>query len=99
MTPGRNRKFNPDTPARIDQNALPQGMYWAENRWFIYEPHPEGGRPRTRTVAFAKARLSELHAIMKLQCKGEVRGTLRRYSHQVPHVDPPELSASEVGEK
>ena len=67
MTRGRNRKFNPNIPAHIDQGALPQGIYWSENRWFIYEPHPEGGRPIKRTVAFAKARLSELHAIIELR--------------------------------
>ena len=76
MTRGRNRKFNPSIPAHIDQAALPQGIYWSENRWFIYEPHPEGGRPLKRTVAFAKARLSELHAIIELRQKGEIRGTL-----------------------
>ncbi|WP_454259917.1 site-specific integrase [Pseudoxanthomonas mexicana] len=76
MTRGRNRKFNPNIPAHIDQGALPQGIYWSENRWFIYEPHPEGGRPIKRTVAFAKARLSELHAIIELRQKGDIRGTL-----------------------
>ncbi|KAF1719777.1 site-specific integrase [Pseudoxanthomonas wuyuanensis] len=76
MRPGRNRKFNPDIPAHIDQNALPVGIYWSDNRWFIYEPHPEGGRPRKRTVAFAKARLSELHAIMEVARGGDNRGSL-----------------------
>ena len=77
MKRGRDRKFRPDIPAHIDQSALPRGIYWSDNRWYIFKTHPEDGRPRKRTVAFAKARLSELHAIMELQRKGEVRGTLR----------------------
>lgn len=76
MTRGRNRRFNPSIPGHIDQKALPQGIYWADNRWYIIEPHPEGGRPRKRTVAYAPARLSELHAIAELAQRGNVRGTL-----------------------
>ena len=76
MTRGRKRKFNPRMPGHIEQDALPAGIYWEDNRWYILEPHPEGGRPRKRTVAYAPARLSELHAIMELAKGGDVRGTL-----------------------
>lgn len=73
---GRKRKFNPKIPAHINQNALPEGIYWDDNRWFIYEPHPEGGRPRKRTVADKNARLSELHAAVEDAKSTDVRGTL-----------------------
>lgn len=62
MGRGRKRKFNPDIPRHIDQSALPKGVYWADGRWYIIEPHPEGGPTRKRTVAYADARLSDLHA-------------------------------------
>lgn len=74
---GRKRKFNPSIPGHIDQAALPKGIYWEDNRWYILEPHPEGGRPRKRTVAYASARLSELHAIIEVAAGGQARGTLR----------------------
>ena len=74
---GRKRTFNPNIPAHIDQASLPKGIYWEDNRWYILEPHPEGGRPRKRTVAYATARLSELHAIVEVAAGGEARGTLR----------------------
>ncbi|MBB5865705.1 integrase [Xanthomonas sp. 3058] len=62
MGRGRKRKFNPDIPRHIDQDALPKGVYWADGRWYIIEPHPEGGPTRKRTIAYADARLSDLHA-------------------------------------
>lgn len=76
MGRGRKRKFNSAIPAHIDQDALPQGIYWADNRWYLLEPHPEGGRPRKRTVAGATARLSELHAAVEVARGGDLRGSL-----------------------
>ncbi|WP_372178134.1 tyrosine recombinase XerC [Xanthomonas axonopodis pv. phyllanthi] len=76
MGRGRKRKFNPDIPAHIDQAALPKGIYWEDNRWYLLEAHPEGGRPRKRTVAHADIRLSELHSIAEAAAGNEVRGTL-----------------------
>ncbi|AJQ86735.1 site-specific integrase [Xanthomonas oryzae] len=76
MGRGRKRKFNPAIPAHIDQAALPQGVYWEDGRWYIIEAHPEGGRPKKRTVAHRHSRLSELHAIVEC-ARGEIeRGTL-----------------------
>jgi len=77
MDVGRKRKFNPDIPAHIDQLALTRGIYWQDGRWFIYTPHPQGGRPVRRTVAYKSARLSDLHAIVEAQLSGHQRGTLR----------------------
>jgi len=74
---GRKRKFNPLIPGHIDQAALPPGLYWEDQRWYILEPHPEGGRPRKRTVAYAPARLSELHAIVESARAGAQLGTLK----------------------
>ncbi len=76
MGRGRKRIFNAGIPAHIDQAALPKGIYWSDNRWFIYEQHPEGGRPRKRTVADGNARLSELHAIIEERNGGDPRGSL-----------------------
>lgn len=75
MARGRPRKHNPAIPEHIDQAALPRGLYFADGRWYRFEPHPEGGR-RKVTVAGRAARLSELHAIMEeAQGKG-APGTL-----------------------
>lgn len=76
MGRGRKRKFNRDIPAHIDQDALPQGIYWSDNRWYLLEPHPEGGRPRKRTVGGKDARLSELHAAVEAARGGDLRGSL-----------------------
>lgn len=76
MTRGRKRKFNPAIPSHIDQAALPRGLYWEDNRWYLREPHPEGGRSRKRTVAYANAVLSELHAIVEATRSPEPTGTL-----------------------
>ncbi len=76
MGRGRKRKFNPDIPAHIDQAALPKGIYWEDNRWYLLEAHPEGGRPRKRTVAHADIRLSELHSIAEAAEGNEVRGVI-----------------------
>ena len=76
MTRGRRRGHNPAIPAHIDQSALPRGIYWEGGRWYVLEPHPEGGRPRKRTVAYAPARLSELHDIVEQSKGADPRGTL-----------------------
>ncbi|HYG06876.1 MAG TPA: integrase [Stenotrophomonas sp.] len=76
MGRGRKRKFNRDIPAHIDQESLPKGLYWGDGRWYLVEPHPEGGRSRKRTVAYGEARLSELHAIVEAATSQNVRGTL-----------------------
>lgn len=77
MTRGRKRKFNPAIPGHIEQDALPKGIYWHDDRWFVYEDHAEGGRRVKRTVAHASARLSDLHAIVEEMRTGVGRGTLR----------------------
>jgi site-specific recombinase XerC len=77
MTRGRKRKFNPDIPGHIEQDALPRGIYWHDNRWYTHVLDAEGDRPVKRTVAHANARLSDLHAIMEERRTGTARGTLR----------------------
>lgn len=79
MARGRKRKFNPTIPDHIDQARLPPGIYWdksGKGRWYVLEPHPEGGRMRTLTVAGPSARLSELHAIMEQRAGRDARGTI-----------------------
>jgi len=76
MGRGRKRKFNPNIPSHIDQEALPRGLYWGDGRWYLVEPHPEGRGTRKRTVAYGDARLSELHAIVEAATCQHVRGTL-----------------------
>ncbi len=78
MTRGRPRKHDPSIPAHIDQAALPKGMYWdrsGNGRWYVLEDHPEGGK-RKRTVATARARLSDLHSIVEQAAGGSARGTV-----------------------
>ena len=76
MGSGRKRKFNPHIPSFIDQTALPNGIYYEGNRWFVYEEHPEGGRRVKKTVASSNARLSELHAISEARVTGNKIGTI-----------------------
>jgi integrase len=79
MTRGAPRKFNATIPKHIDQGRIPKGVYWdasGNGRWYVKEPHPEGGRPRQVTVAQAHVRLSELHDIMESRAGSSVRGTV-----------------------
>lgn len=79
MARGRKRKYQPSIPAHIDQARLPSGIYWDKTgagRWFVYDPHPEGGRPVAKTVAGPAARLSDLHVIMEQRAGGDLRGTV-----------------------
>ena len=79
MTRGAKRKFNPSIPRHIDQTMLPKGIYWdpsGNGRWYVKDPHPEGGRPKQVTVADARARLSELHEIMETRAGSCARGTV-----------------------
>ena len=41
MGRGRKRKFNPLIPEHIDQSALPQGLYWEDNRWYVRDIDPK----------------------------------------------------------
>jgi hypothetical protein len=77
MTRGRKRKFNPAIPGHIEQDALPKGIYWENARWYVMDPHPEGGGPVKRTVAGGSTRLSDLHAIIEARSTGQQRGTVR----------------------
>ena len=72
----RARKPNASIPAHIDQGALPKGVYWERGRWYVLDPHPEGGRARKRTVAGPAARLSDLHTIVE-QRRGVDTSSLR----------------------
>lgn len=76
MARGRKRGYSAAIPKHIDQASLPKNIYWADGRWYILEPHPEGGRPRKRTIAYASARLSELHAIAEVARGGTNPGSL-----------------------
>ncbi|HYG08252.1 MAG TPA: integrase [Stenotrophomonas sp.] len=76
MGRGRKRKFNPNIPSHIDQDALPRGVYWENGRWYVQQDHPDGGRPRKRTIAYGDARLSELHAFVEVARGDKARGTL-----------------------
>lgn len=79
MARGRKRKHNPTIPAHIDQTKLPAGIYWdpsGSGRWYVLEPHPDGGAHRKKTVATSRARLSDLHAIMEQRSGQDARGTI-----------------------
>lgn len=79
MGRGRKRKHNPTIPAHIKQDQLPAGIYWdktGKGRWFVIEPDSDGPGVRTKTVASAAAKLSDLHAIMEQRTGKDARGTL-----------------------
>ena len=79
MARGRPRRHDPTIPAHIDQAKLPAGVYWDKSgngRWYLLEAHPEGGPRRRKTIASARARLSELHDIIELRNGSNARGTL-----------------------
>lgn len=78
MTRGRKRKHNSSIPTHIDQSKLPKGIYWNESgngRWYVLEPHPEGGTKK-KTIGGRATRLSELHDIIEQRAGGEVKGTI-----------------------
>jgi site-specific recombinase XerD len=79
MARGRPRKHDPTIPRHIDQTKLPRGIYWqsqGEGRWYVFVPHPEGGRATAKTVAGPRARLSDLYAIMEQRAGDDARGTI-----------------------
>lgn len=80
MGRGRKRKFNPDIPKHIDQDALPAGLYFEKGRWCVRVPDPITGKLRKKTVARRNALLSDLHRFAEQRKGGPARGTLR-YVH------------------
>lgn len=72
----RPRKHNPSIPAHIDQARLPVGIYWdntGKGRWLVRE------NGKAKMVAGARARLSDLHAIMEQRSGSSQRGTVSFY--------------------
>ena len=85
MAKGRKRTFNPTIPAHIDQQALPPGLYWEDNRWYVREVDRATGRVYKKTIAWADAKLPELKAIIDGRRAGEQaseRGTVADVSAQ-----------------
>jgi site-specific recombinase XerC len=82
MPRGRPRKPDPTLPRHIDAAKIPVGVFWrgstvaaGKGVWWIYEPHPEGGRQRRKTIATETAVLSELHALVEVRT-GPAKGTV-----------------------
>ena len=82
MARGRKRLFNPTIPAHIDQEALPPGVYWEDNRWYVREVNSETGSVHKKTIAWATATLPELQGIVdaKTACDAPMRGTVASVS-------------------
>lgn len=79
MPRGRPRKVPHNLPPHIDYSKVPKGIYWdasGNGRWFVHDPHPEGRGVRSRTVAQAGARLSDLHAIAEQRAGSAFRGSV-----------------------
>lgn len=79
MPRGRPRKVPHNLPAHIDYSKVPKGIYWdasGNGRWYVHEPHPEGRGVRSRTVAQAGARLSDLHVIAEQRAGSAFRGSV-----------------------
>lgn len=68
MTRGRKRKFNPNIPAHINQDKLPDGCYWnnRDSYWFTFYLKPNGKKGRRR-IAGSDALMSDLHRLMELE--------------------------------
>lgn len=82
MPRGRPRKIDPTLPRHIDAAKLPIGVFWrgstvtaGKGVWWIYAPHPEGGRKLRKTIATETAVLSELHALVEVRT-GPAKGTV-----------------------
>ncbi len=77
--PGRPRKAPPNLPSHIDYNKVPKGIYWdrsGRGRWYVLEPHPDGKGFKSKTVAQAAARLSDLHLIAEQRSGSSTRGSV-----------------------
>ncbi|WP_329767281.1 integrase [Stenotrophomonas maltophilia] len=77
--PGRPRKAPPNLPSHIDYNMVPKGIYWdrsGRGRWYVLEPHPDGKGFKSKTVAQAAARLSDLHLIAEQRSGSSTRGSV-----------------------
>lgn len=76
---GRPRKIPRNLPSHIDYSKVPKGIYWdasGNGRWFVHEQHPEGRGVKSRTVAQASARLSDLHMIAEQRAGAAFRGSV-----------------------
>ena len=82
MVRGRKRTFNPTIPAHIDQQALPPGVYWEDNRWYVREVNSETGCVHKKTIAWATSTLPELQAIVDTKTASDApkRGTVASVS-------------------
>lgn len=77
--PGRPRKAPPNLPAHIDYNMVPKGIYWdrsGRGRWYVLDRHPDGRGFKSKTVAQANARLSDLHIIAEQRLGSATRGSI-----------------------
>lgn len=75
----RPRKKPPNLPTHIDYTKIPKGLYWDKSgrgRWYVFDPHPDGHGFKSKTVAHASARLSDLHAIAEMRLGTAQRGSI-----------------------
>lgn len=85
MPRGRPRVIPPNLPAHIDYARVPAGILWdrsGNGRWYVLEQTSASDRPKRRTVAGPKARLSDLHAIAEARSgvdRTSLRGMLAAY--------------------
>lgn len=77
MRRGPKRKFNPNIPRHIDQDALPARCYWDNSgRGHWYTTFKDDGRLKRKRIAGPKARLSDLHKAIE-EFNGINRNTFR----------------------
>lgn len=82
-SPGVARKRNPNIPKHINQEKLPNGVYYdarGRGRWYI-QYRNEAGALKTQRVGDSKTTLSELHRVIELR-NGIDRHTLRYLASQ-----------------
>jgi len=75
----RPRKKPANLPPHIDYEKVPKGVYWDKSgrgRWYVLDRHPDGHGFRSKTVAQAGARLSDLHSIAEQRMGTAQRGSI-----------------------
>lgn len=79
MSVGRPRKIPTNLPSHIDYSKVPKGIYWdrsGRGRWYVLDRHPDGKGFKSKTVAQAAARLSDLHVIAEQRSGSSTRGSI-----------------------
>lgn len=73
MKMGRNRKYNPNIPAHIEQDKIPRNCYWENQKSYWY--HSDG--KKKNRIAGKSATLGDLHKLIEEYSSEVKSGTFR----------------------